>query len=104
MLQERDMNRVRVEILGESYTVKGDTAPGYIADVARLVDSRMRELNQSGRIQNKTRLAVLTALNLADELLQKKGESVSPEGDDLSTRTQQLITLLDEGLVGDIIE
>jgi cell division protein ZapA len=104
----KSITRVTVDILGDSYTIKGQAEPGYIADVARFVDTRMRELSHQGKSHSKTKLAVLTALNLADELFQLKRNggddtgSVSPGGsDELSRRTEQLITLLDEGLVGD---
>ena len=98
----KGITRVMVDILGDSYTIKGQAEPGYIADVARFVDSRMRELSRLGKSHSKTKIAVLTAINLADELLQLKGGGASAErSDELSRRTEQLITLLDEGLIGD---
>jgi len=104
MLKTENLSRVTVEILGDSYVIKGQAEHGYIADVARIVDTRMRELAKTSRSHSKTKLAVLTAINLVDELLQLKGGTVSSLGDssdELSRRTEQLITLLDEGLIGD---
>ncbi len=95
--------RVSVEILGERYVIRGHADPGYIAEVARLVDERMRELQGSARGINRSRLAVLTAINLADELLQERDRDSEErhEFDEVTARTRQLITLLDEGLIGD---
>ncbi|MCB1173299.1 MAG: cell division protein ZapA [Leptospiraceae bacterium] len=100
--------RVHVEILGERYTIKGEADPGYISEVARLVDERMRELSQSSNRatgNNRARLAVLTAINLADELLQARMDSSAkmPMSAvmEFEERTHQLISLLDEGLIGD---
>lgn len=101
MEKEREIvHRVSVSILGEQYTIRGAADPGYISEVADLVDTRMRELRatSAGKF-GMTRLAILTAINLADELLQQKqGKSDNQE---IEKRTHRLITLLDEGLIGD---
>ena len=98
-----EQHRVNVDIYGEKYTIKGDAAPDYIAEVANLVDRRMRELQQSSAgSMTKSRLAVLTALNVADELMQIR--HTPQEDNEILNRTRQLITLLDEGLIGDVIE
>ena len=98
-LQAGGVQRAQVNILGERYIIRGDAQPDYIAEVADLVDSRMRALRDAASApMSKTRLAVLAAVNLADELLQTRGGSGNEE---LERRTRQLITLLDEGLIGD---
>jgi len=97
-------HRVTVDILGEEFTIRGDADAEYIASVARLVDSRMKELRSSNKNMNKNRLAVLTALNLADELLQERArkDPSGVENEEVLRRTRQLIMLLDGGLVGDL--
>ena len=99
-------SRVQVEILGERYTIQGDAEPGYISEVAHLVDDRMRELTQAvGAGTGRARLAVLTAINLADELLQTRMDQSQKVDiqtiNEVEERTYQLISLLDEGLIGD---
>ncbi|MDH5654392.1 MAG: cell division protein ZapA [Spirochaetia bacterium] len=100
-----ELSKVSVDIMGDTYTIKGQANPGYIADVARIVDAKMRELSRSGSSHSKVKLAVITAVNLADELLQIKQDPsrIHSNGDDdgLSYRAEQLISLLDEGLIGD---
>ncbi len=97
--------RVPVDIIGDSYTIRGEADPAYILDVARLVDSRMRDIRRNNPSMNKTRVAVLAAINLADELMQERenrsASSGSVQDEEFIRRTRQLITLLDEGLVGD---
>ncbi|MCB1164567.1 MAG: cell division protein ZapA [Leptospiraceae bacterium] len=97
--------RTTVDIFGEKYVVRGDESTEYIADVARLVDERMRELARSARGMSRSRLAILAALNIADELMQeKRGKSSNrPEDELLAQKTRYMITLLDEGLAGDSI-
>jgi len=97
----KNPNRALVNILGDRYLIRGEATPGYIAEIAEMVDTRMRELKAASKTPiNKTQLAVLAAVNLADELKQMQTGS-SLEADEIARRTNQLITLLDEGLTGD---
>lgn len=103
---ENPVHRVMVDIFGEKYTVRGSANPDYIASVAEMVDSRMRELKANYGGLTRQRLAVLAALNLADELAQERRNSeMTPEPDEaIQNRTRHLISLLDEGLVGDSLD
>lgn len=99
------VQRAQVEILGERYTIRGDADPGYMAEVGRLVDERMRDLASQAPGLPRARLAILAAINLADDLLQQRMEGGALEVDEeVAVRTRQLITLLDEGLIGDSLE
>lgn len=97
--------RTTVDIYGEKYVVRGDESADYIADVARLVDERMRELARNSKGMSRSRLAILAALNLADELMQERSNPSrqGPDDEILAQKTRYMITLLDEGLAGDSI-
>lgn len=60
--------KVSVEIFNEDYTVRGDENPEYIEMLASYVDRRMKMIHQRNPNLSNTKIAVLTALNLADEL------------------------------------
>ena len=95
------MIRVPVDILGEDYVIRGEAEEGYIKEVGRLVDQRMCELKSKSPHLEIKRLAVLTAINLADELLQERIIQEEENTDQESARrTSELISLLDEGLTG----
>ena len=69
----------QVEIFGEVYHVRGGDEGGHLQELADLVDRRMREVAE--RVKGDTaRIAILAALNLADELMQtqsrQEGERV----------------------------
>lgn len=69
----------QVEIFGEVYSVRGSDENGYVQELAALVDRKMREVAE--RVKGDTaRIAILAALNLADELFQiqsrQEGERV----------------------------
>ncbi|SHE33014.1 cell division protein ZapA [Desulforamulus putei] len=62
-------NRVEVEIFGEYYTLKGNESPEYMMKVAQIVDKKMVEVSQRNTRLSTNKVAVLTAVNLVDELL-----------------------------------
>jgi cell division protein ZapA len=61
---------VDVEIFGEVYHVKGGQDRVYLQRLATLVDRKMREIGRHLPNVDPGRIAILAALNLADELLQ----------------------------------
>lgn len=63
---------VQVEIFGEVYTVRGSDENGYLQELADLVDRKMREVAEHVK-GDTARIAILAALNLADELFQIQG-------------------------------
>lgn len=65
-----------VEIFGSVYTVRGSDDSGHLQSLADLVDRRMREVAQHVKTADTARIAILAALNLADELfrVQKRQE------------------------------
>ncbi len=66
--KRNQVNKVTVTIYNEDYIVKGDEKPDYIEMLASYVDRRMRMVQQRNVNLSTSKVAVLTALNLADEL------------------------------------
>ncbi|NLJ72167.1 MAG: cell division protein ZapA [Syntrophomonadaceae bacterium] len=66
--QKNNINKVSVEIFNEEYVVKGSENPEYITMLASYVDRRMNMIKQRNPNLSTTKVAVLTSLNLADEL------------------------------------
>lgn len=56
-----------VEIFGQSYNVRGEGDPNYLAELARFVDTRMREVAAQVATVDPMKIAILAALNIADE-------------------------------------
>jgi cell division protein ZapA len=67
-------NRLTVEIFGQTYPIVAKASPNYVRQVASHVDQKMRELAESNPRLDLTRLAVLSAVNIADEYLRLKQE------------------------------
>jgi len=69
-----DKRKVSVMIFGEPYVVLGTDDPRYIERLAALVDKKMRLIAQRNPRLTTTKVAVLTALNMADEFSKVKEE------------------------------
>lgn len=85
---------VRVEIFDQAYNLRGSD-PEYILKLAEYVDAKMRAVAEQTHTVDTARLAVLAALNIADEfhLLKRKSDGGNS---DFSKRTQHLSEALDE--------
>ena len=64
-----------VTIFGSEYRIRGPADSDYGREVAELVDSRMREVADHQRIQSPLRVAILTLLNLTDEILSERRQA-----------------------------
>ena len=87
---------VRVEIFDQAYNLRGSD-PEYILKLAEYVDAKMRAVAEQTHTVDTARLAVLAALNIADEfhLLKRKADGGNT---DYSKRAQHLSDALDEVL------
>jgi cell division protein ZapA len=95
-VQDAVNSSVRVEIFDQGYNLRG-TDPDYILKLAEYVDAKMRAVAEQTRTVDTARLAVLAALNIADEyhLLKRKEDGGTS---DSSKRARQLLNALDEVL------
>ncbi len=64
--------QIRVNIFGSEYTLVSDNDENYVKEIARYIDDKMREIDRSSSIKSSARLAILAALNIADELYQER--------------------------------
>lgn len=87
---------VRVEIYDQTYNLRGSD-PQYIKKLADFVDGKMRTVAQQTQTVDSLRLAVLAALNIADEyqVLKRKYDDVAG---DFDQRARELSGALDQAL------
>jgi cell division protein ZapA len=88
---------VTVEIYDQIYHLSGQDVD-HIRDLAARVDAKMRAVATHGRTVDSLRVAVLAALNLADELVQAGIAETQPG----HARAENLRGLLDEVLEEDL--
>ena len=64
--------QLQVEIYGQQYTLKGEGDSEYINKLAAYVDEKMKEVTQKTPTVDSLKVAILAALNIADEFHQIK--------------------------------
>lgn len=87
-----------VTIYGRTYNLRGDGDPAYLARLAHLVDQKMREVADSTGTADTMKVAILAALNLADEYQRSTFPADLGEGTPYSAQIDRMIELLDEVL------
>jgi len=85
-----------VTILGRTYHLRGDEEPEYLQQLAGLVDRRMREVAAATGTADTLKVAILAALNLADDYYKASGPGT---GHVPGARLARLVARLDEVLV-----
>ena len=70
----RENGVTRVEIFGRIYDVTGAIDKDYLEGLSAFVDGKMREIHESSRAVDTIKVAVMAALNIADELFQQRGQ------------------------------
>jgi len=63
---------VKVSIFDKEYEVKGSSDEGYIGTLAAYVDSIMRDIASRTGTPSSGRIAILAALNVADEMFKER--------------------------------
>lgn len=94
---------ITVEIYDQPYHLRGHD-PEYIAELAALVDAKMRAVAAQGTTVDSLRVAVLAAINIADQFLTLQGRhqalagSVTQAETSIRNRASSLTGLLDSVL------
>jgi cell division protein ZapA len=83
---------VQVEIFGQTYAVKSGGDAAYVQKLAAFVDEEMKDVSRASGAVDSLRVAVLAALNLADECfrLRQEGEDKHESGASLDDRAMRL--------------
>lgn len=90
--------RIPVNILGQTYEILGDPSEAlYYNSLARFVEDKMREIQNATHIVSSQKIAVLAALNIADDLFQEK-DTKSFASKSSEKKCEDIIELLDSVL------
>ena len=63
---------VEIKVFGQTFSVKTDSDENHLQAVARYVNEKMEEVLKKTRSVSTLNVAILTALNIADDLLREK--------------------------------
>ena len=70
---------IEVEVYGQRFTLQGEADEAYIHELAKFVDGHMRTLTQNMKTGTPTKLAILAAINIADQLFQQQRQQQAGE-------------------------
>ena len=86
-----------VEIFGQTYNVRGEGDPDYLTELARFVDSRMRDVAAEVATIDPMKIAILAALNIADEFSRYRRRREDAVGLWIE-KTEEISGRLDKGI------
>ena len=84
---------VKVEILGESYSIRSDATVEHTKAVAEYLDQSIRQILSSGSVIEANRAAILAALQITSELFQAReaNDAVTAAMGELSDEVRRLL-------------
>ncbi len=97
-MKEPELGTVHVRIYDREYALRTSGDPEHLQELCRLLDERMHEVARASGAVDTLKAAVLTALNLVDELLRAR-EELKKMDDALSRRSKECVSMLDSFLV-----
>jgi cell division protein ZapA len=96
VMESNSAQTVEVKIYNQTYTIRGDVNSEYIQQLAEYVDRRMKEVSAGTLTADSLRVAILAALNIADDLykMRRKLEQLDSTLNERSTECAELIDTL----------
>lgn len=88
---------MKIEIFDQSYNVQADGNEEYLTELAEYVDSKMREVAEATRMADSLKVAVLAALNVADEMFRTREKNARLEGP-IRERVEKCLGMVDTAL------
>lgn len=84
---------VKVEILGESYSIRSDATVEHTKAVAEYLDRAIRQILSSGSVIEANRAAILAAMQITSELFQAReaNDAVGAAMSELSDEVRRLL-------------
>jgi len=87
--------RFDVKILGQGLSVVSDSGDEHVANVIRFVSDKVEEAGNAAGSKNALNIAILAALNIADEYLRVVGVKENTYSQ-LESRSEQMIHLIND--------
>ena len=88
---------IHIEVHGQRYPIRTTLDARYVQDLAAYVDRKMRVAADASPSSDAVGLAILTALNIADEFFRARDRRLD-EADTLTARAEELERIVDHAL------
>ena len=90
---------ITVEIAGQRYPIRSNLDSVYVSELAAYVEKKVRAASEVAPASDALGLAVLAALNIADEYFRARQQQTYGDGA-LAERARELEAILDRALAG----
>jgi cell division protein ZapA len=88
---------VKIEIYNQTYNVQANENEEYLKELAAYVDQKMRAVAEATQTIDSVRVAVLAALNIADELFTMRQRQTNIEGP-VRARVEKCVAMVEKAL------
>ncbi|HTP45182.1 MAG TPA: cell division protein ZapA [Candidatus Acidoferrum sp.] len=88
---------MKIEIYDQVYNVNGDQDEKYLQELAAYVDGKMRSIAEATHMVDSLKVAVLAALNIADEMFTVREKQQEIEGP-LRKRVEKCVAMVEKAL------
>jgi cell division protein ZapA len=88
---------MKIEIYDQVYNLNSEQDEAYLQELAAYVDGKMRSIAESTHMVDSLKVAVLAALNIADEMFTVRQKQQEIEGP-LRTRVEKCVAMVEKAL------
>lgn len=89
---------IQIDIYGQRYTIRGQAPEAYVRELAGYLDHKMQEVATASNVNTLAKIAILAALNIADELFQQR--RTLQQKDIVLKKTERRVSDLIESIEG----
>lgn len=97
-----EKRQLRIDVLGTSFVIQSEESPEHLAQLSRFVKDRIEEVKARYTFADPLTVAMLAALNIADELLKARAgrpSVASSQETEIENVTERLLSRIDEVLL-----
>jgi cell division protein ZapA (FtsZ GTPase activity inhibitor) len=91
--------QLKIEVLGTSFTIQSDESADHLARLSSYVKTKMEEVKSRYAFADPLTVAVLAALNIADEMFKSREAPGTEKADEIESVAERLIKRMDEELL-----
>jgi cell division protein ZapA len=94
-----EKRQLRIDVLGTSFVIQSDESPEHLATLSSFVKERVEEVKARYAFADPLTVAVLAALNIADDLFKAREGKPSLQSSEIENVAERLISRMDEELL-----
>jgi cell division protein ZapA len=95
-----EKRQLRVEVLGTSFVIQSEESEEHLARLSAYVKTKVEEVKVRYAFAEPLTIAVLAALNIADELWKaREGRDLVSPSEELASVAERLISRIDDDLL-----